>query len=86
MKNLTKRDDPRPYVSAEMTNIEGTFKRVCGWTGPQRDKERLIACLEEAIKSMEWAALIINDISPKSHYMETIKDAKALIAGIKEQP
>lgn len=41
---------------------------------------KLVAALRESVKSLEWAATIIGDIPPKSHYMESLQEARDLIA------
>lgn len=43
------------------------------------DKE-LIDALKEAVASLEWSAMIIQDIPENSHFMQTIADAKEIIA------
>ena len=42
-------------------------------------KTHLINALENAVRSLEWAAMIIQDIPPKSEFMETLREAKALL-------
>lgn len=40
--------------------------------------------LRQAVQSMEWAAMVIKDIPPGSHYMETLREAKELLAEMEE--
>lgn len=42
-----------------------------------------IQIIENAIKSLEWAAAMIKDIPPNSHYMQTISDLKLLLNSLK---
>jgi hypothetical protein len=43
------------------------------------DKEQLLSALENVTRSLEWAAMVIPDIPPKSEFMESLKEAKAMI-------
>ena len=43
------------------------------------DREELLAALEQVTRSLEWAAMVIQDIPPKSEFMETLREAKALV-------
>ena len=45
--------------------------------------EKLLAHLEKAVKSLEWAATVIGDMPPKCEYLESLAEAKALIARVK---
>jgi hypothetical protein len=45
--------------------------------------ERLLACLEKAVSSLEWAAVIIGDMPPKCEYLEGLREAKEAIAKVK---
>lgn len=47
---------------------------------------KLTAALRESVKSLEWAATVIGDIPPKSHYMESLQEARELIAEAEAQP
>lgn len=42
--------------------------------------ERLLRCLEKAVSSLEWAAVIIGDMPPKCEYLESLREAKEAIA------
>jgi hypothetical protein len=44
-----------------------------------RDREEILAVLEQVTRSLEWAAMVIQDIPPKSEFMETLREAKALV-------
>jgi len=45
----------------------------------KHDKEELVAALEGAARSLEFAAMVIKDIPPKSEFMMTLAEVKALI-------
>lgn len=47
---------------------------------------KLTAALRESVKSLEWAATVIGDIPPKSHYMESLQEARDLIAEAEVTP
>jgi hypothetical protein len=44
-----------------------------------RDREEILAALEQVTRSLEWAAMVIQDIPPKSEFMETLREAQALL-------
>ena len=46
--------------------------------------EKLLAHLEKSVKSLEWAATVIGDMPPKCEYLESLAEAKALIASVKQ--
>ena len=43
---------------------------------------QLVAALRESVTTREWAAVIIGDIHPNSHYMVTLQEARDLIAKV----
>jgi hypothetical protein len=43
------------------------------------DKEELLSALENVTRSLDWAAMVIPDIPPNSEFMESLREAKALI-------
>lgn len=42
--------------------------------------ELLLARLQNAVKSLEWAAAVIGDMPPKCGYLEGLREAKEAIA------
>lgn len=42
--------------------------------------ERLLACLQKSVTSLEWAAVIIGDMPPNCEYLESLREAKEAIA------
>jgi hypothetical protein len=46
--------------------------------------QELKLALQEAVKSLEWAAYVIKDIPPNSHFMQTITEAKLLLYKLNE--
>ncbi len=44
--------------------------------------ERLLACLQKSVASLEWASVIIGDMSPKCEYLEGLREAKEAIAKV----
>ena len=43
-------------------------------------ERELVAALRESVTTREWAATIIGDVHPNSHYMVTLQEARELIA------
>lgn len=48
----------------------------------QRDIDQIIERLQASVKSLEWAATVIGDMPPKCEYLESLAEAKALLARI----
>jgi len=71
------------YRIKEFVNIGGgTFSpeelRDAAQKLQQRDE--LLAHLQKSVASLEWAAAIIGDMSPKCEYLESLREAKEAIA------
>ena len=46
----------------------------------RHDREELLAALEQVTRSLEWAAMVIQDIPPKSEFMESLREARQILA------
>ena len=44
------------------------------------DKEELLSALANVTRSLEWAAMVIPDIPPKSEFMESLREARQILA------
>ena|SRR5687768_2621149 len=66
-------------------NWQPTGNTVESLVGGSSGNARLIAAelleaLQNAVHSLEWAKQVIKDIPPNSNYMETLQEARAVIA------